>query len=367
VTTPDAAVGTPPPGDDAPRAAAEGPVVDGPVRTVQLAGGTVLSVRPARPSDVPALADLYRELPPEDRRRRFFTACGPGPQFLERWVRLAERGGACLVAEVTVPGTGVSHLVGDAGFSLLEDGDGELAITVARGSRGWLSLFLLDALVEAAAARGVPNLQAEIMAENAPMLALTRARGHAVLDHTDPTVVRVSIATTGRTPSWPGPHDRPRVLVELSGAWHAERAARRADYDVICCPGPPPHASGRCPLVEGDGCPLVEGADAVVALVRPGDEFATRLLDAHRAHGTAVPVVAEVWPETAGTARTWDPAALEIAATSSPSEVVAALQALLRPPPVADDAGDVGNGATGSAGSAGSAGTSRPPAESPSA
>ena len=40
-------------------------------------------------------------------------------------------------------------LVGEAGYTLLSDGDGELAITVDPEWRGWLGSWLLDALVDA--------------------------------------------------------------------------------------------------------------------------------------------------------------------------------------------------------------------------
>ena len=56
------------------------------------------------------------------------------------------------------------------------------------------------------------------------MLALIRHRGHACVDGTDFSTLRVSIGTATGTPTWPGAHDRPRVLAEVPGVrWKRER------------------------------------------------------------------------------------------------------------------------------------------------
>ena len=61
-----------------------------------------------------------------------------------------------------------------------------------------------------------------------------------------------------------------RVLVEnpdRAELWAFADLLQKAGYDVATCSGPA-HADGehtRCPLVERDVCPLVEGADVVVS------------------------------------------------------------------------------------------------------
>ena len=71
----------------------------------------------------------------------------------------------------------LSNLMGgDAGDTLLPSGNGELAIVGARKWQG-VGPYLLDALVEMAAAAGVPNLEADVLTANRPMLALLRSRG----------------------------------------------------------------------------------------------------------------------------------------------------------------------------------------------
>lgn len=239
-------------------------------RRVEL-GRRMLEVRPVATGDVDALADLYATLDPDDRRTRFFTFYRPGRDFFVRMASVQERGGFGLVAVVDPDAPG-ARIVGEASYNLLPNGDGELGITVAAGWRGWLGPYLVAALCDAAAARGVPNLEADVLIGNRPMLAVLRSRGAANLTHPDWTVVRVVIGTHGDAPSWPGSHDRPRVLVETpGGSWAAEGAAREAGIDVIVCNGPT-RRRRPCPALQGRPCPLAAGADAIVACPEPRDE-----------------------------------------------------------------------------------------------
>jgi hypothetical protein len=157
-----------------PDADATGGVVD----TVALADGRILTVRMVTRADVDGLDALFEGLSDEDRYRRFFGFSHPGRGFLEQMTRAAEEGGYRLVAVVS---GAADKLVAEAGYYPLPDGNGEFALTVAAGWRGWLGPYLLDALVAAAAARGIPNLQADILNENTQMLALVASRGYVTL------------------------------------------------------------------------------------------------------------------------------------------------------------------------------------------
>ena len=211
---------------------------------------------------------------------------------MKKMTRASERGGFGLIAAIEGPDNG-SRIVGEATYELLPDGDGELGITVAEDARGWLGPYLLDALVEAAAARGVPNLEADVLVTNRRMLMMLRARGYAVIDHDQqPAIVRVVIGTTQRAPTWPGNHDRPRLLVEAPGGrWHAEEAARAAGFHVLTCPGPLLGWS-HCRALDGEPCPLAVGADVIVDAVP--HEAGLSLLDAHRRVHPSVPVCVEL-------------------------------------------------------------------------
>jgi len=157
--------------------AGAGPV-DGVLDTVRLADGRTLTIRTVSRADVDGLDALFEGLCDEDRYRRFFGFSHPGRKFLEQMTRAEEEGGYRLVAVLS---GAEAKIVAEAGYAILPDGNGDFALTVAAGWRGWLGPYLLDALVVAAAARGVPNLQADILFENAQMLTLLASRGYVTL------------------------------------------------------------------------------------------------------------------------------------------------------------------------------------------
>ncbi len=162
---------------------------DGVLDTVCLSGGRTLTVRTVTQADVEGLDALFEGLCDEDRYYRFFSISHPGRRFLEQMARAEQDGGYRLVAVVS----GLQdRLVAEAGYVRLPDGNGEFALTIAAGWRGWLGPYLLDALVAAAAARGVPNLQADILLTNARMLALLKQRGYVLLHQQGPEA-RVAI------------------------------------------------------------------------------------------------------------------------------------------------------------------------------
>lgn len=259
-------------------------------RTVALSHDRVLIVRDSTAGDVDGLLELYQGLSADDLHRRFFSAFHPSREFLANWIAVAERGGRSLVAELRTGAEPRGRIVGEAGYADLGDQIGEFAITVEPEWRGWLGPYLLDALVTAAAERGVRRLEADILVENRRMLALVRARGYATVSHPDWTVRRVAIGTTSRIPDWRPRQGRPRVLVEIPGGrWYAEDAVREGGIDLLTCPGPEPGPGGRCPELRGEPCPLVSGADAIVVALPPG-ERTTALIDAHRALHPDTPV-----------------------------------------------------------------------------
>lgn len=265
-------------------------------RRIALPGGRTLVVRPVVLNDVDGLAELYHGLTETDLYCRFFSAYHPDRRFLERVATAADRGGFGLVAVVPGDRPEGGRIVAEAGYQPLANRGGELAITVAADWRGWLGSYLLDAVVDAAADRGVPNLEGDILAVNRRMLALVRARGCAVMDGPDWTVTRVIVGTRGPTPTWPGRHDRLQVLVETPGGrWHAAAAAYEAGVQVLGCPGPLVHPA-RCPALAGVPCPLAAQADVIILSRQHDDEQLRVLLDAHRRLHPGVPVGVELCP-----------------------------------------------------------------------
>jgi len=295
-------------------------------RRLALPGGRRLTIRRSTPADADALTEMFTSLDDDDLYRRFFQAHLPTTKTIEHILSVAEREGIGLVATLEM-GHGEVRIVGETSYELLPDGGAEIGITVAPGSRGWLGPYLLDALVEEARARGVTNLQADVLVENRRMLALMRTRGYATMDHSErPSIVRVVIGTSGRTPPWPGTHETKRVLVEAPGGrWHGESAARAAGFEVLVCPGPLAHT--RCPALVGEPCPLASAADLVVDAVSPDTPAGRALLDAHDRLHVGVPVCVE-FPSGARTTGRRS----EIAPHTADTTVVALLQRLTRPP-----------------------------------
>ena len=189
-------------------------------RRVTLPGVRTLSIRPLRPSDTAGLVALYAGLKENDTYLRFFSGHAPPEDFVEKMTHVAERGGFGLIALMEEQ-DGTNKIVGEATYELLPNGDGELGITVAEASRGWLGPYLLDALVTEAAVRGVPNLEADVLVGNRRMLTMLRARGYAVMDH-DPAIVRVAIGTDA-------------AYALMAGDWRASQAARRGTRRALAC------------------------------------------------------------------------------------------------------------------------------------
>ncbi len=164
---------------------------DGVVGTLSVPDGPALTVRTVTEADVEGLDALFQRLSEEDRHHRFFSLSHPSRKFVEQMTQAEDEGGYRLVAVVSGP---ENALVAEAGYAILPDGDGEFALTVAPGWRRWrLGRYLLGAVAAAAAARGVPNLQADIMLGNARMLAVLRHRGYITLHRDEFSDMRIAI------------------------------------------------------------------------------------------------------------------------------------------------------------------------------
>jgi len=247
---------------------------------IPLDNGVILRAEHITPEHRAALEALYASLSSADLHWRFFAGSRPPPHFFETWSSIEAEGGFDVGAFVDDGDETI--LVGEAGYALLASGDGELGMAVGPAYRGWLGPWLLDVLMRHAADRGVPNMQALVLIENSAMLSLAERRGYAVLDHPEWGTVRLTMSTAGSVPSWPALHARPRVLVEADLSRRStEEALRGAGFDVAICGGPCRQA-GRCPVLAGEPCPLVEGADAILVDLPPDDPRTAALISAER-------------------------------------------------------------------------------------
>lgn len=269
----------------------------------------MMRIRPMMIDDAHRLESLYGGLTPEDRRMRFFTAWVPQLEWCRTWASVGERGGFSVIATVDDRDGGES-VAGEAGYALRSDGDGDLAVTIAREWHGWLGAYLLDRIVEYAAADGVENLQADILIDNAPMRRILEHRGAVAFEYPVGTE-HLSIGTASFVPSWPPGDDRRRVLVEVAGGrWAGQAQATEDGLAVAMCSGPARRKRHGCPVLSGGRCPLADGADAIVVLLDPDVESTTRLVAAHAERypttpvfvrpGTSAPATCEILSGTTG-------------------------------------------------------------------
>ena len=250
-------------------------------RERQLADGRVVVLRPAGPSDVPAITGLYLQLSPESFYRRFNTE-QPAPALVAQLASLGT-GSACLVAAApSDPG----RVVAEARCVPIAPGTAELALTVTDSYQGTgLGRVLLDALVERARVEGLERLRAVVLLANTPMLRLLRHYGWALADPTeDFSVAFLEISTAGGMPGWPAGSAGRRVLVERR-SWFDDqqvKALRSAGNDVRQCTGPSRETGRACPLVTSGHCRLAEQADVIVSLLPGNEPDCTAVLAAHR-------------------------------------------------------------------------------------
>jgi hypothetical protein len=254
--------------------------------------GTTFTIRPLVGTDARGMVELCRTLPAVEWARRLGVVDAHDHGFVARAVSVATRGGWGLAAVVDAQEADGGHLAGEAHYELLADGAGELGLVVAPAWRDWLGPRLVDAILDAAATRGVADLEADVMRSDEWLQAVLSSRGHAVLPSDDWLSTRLVVGTQGGPPVWTGTSGA-RVVVEAPGGrWHAAGAARAAGMEVMVCAGPGGRGT-RCPLTDGVPCPLVAGADVAVVSYPPHRSDWDELVATHRQIHPGVPVVVE--------------------------------------------------------------------------
>lgn len=263
-------------------------VQDEAVESIDIGRDRTLEIRPTTAADAELIYELYQPLSLEDRHRRFFTAFQPELSWCRDWASVGERGGHGVIA--IVHHADRDEVAGEAGYALRSDGDGDLAVMVAPEWRGWLGSYLVDVLVRHAASNGIDNLQADVLLENRPMLAILHHRDAVDLEHSR-GAVRLTIGTAGYLPSWPPNAEGHKVLVAAPGGrWSSADAAVKAGCVTAVCSGPNRRHHGGCPVLEGGRCPLADNADAIVILLDPDDEQTQQLVALHRKNRPGVPI-----------------------------------------------------------------------------
>lgn len=147
------------------------------VRAITLKDGFSARIRPIRPDDEPRLVDLYERLSRHTAYQRFFTVLRRlPPDWYHFFANVDYRRRLALVAErETVAGV---QLIGVGRYEPSEEPEtAEVAFVVEDGWQGrGLGGILLDAVLEAADARGIHRFSAYVQADNHRMLRLLSTR-----------------------------------------------------------------------------------------------------------------------------------------------------------------------------------------------
>jgi acetyltransferase len=141
--------------------------------------GEVLAVRPIRPEDAEAHAEMFRRLTPEDVRWRFFSQLRELPAVqVARMTQIDYDREIAFVAIRRRP-DGSEEMLGVSRLIREPDGEtAEFAVVVDRAMKGQgLGRHLMQRLFDWAAATGVRTVVGQVLADNAPMLAFIRALG----------------------------------------------------------------------------------------------------------------------------------------------------------------------------------------------
>jgi GNAT superfamily N-acetyltransferase len=142
-------------------------------RTVRLADGTPVRLRPIRPSDKAALQGGMARLSPTTRYNRFMGAIRAlTPAQLAYLTEVDQVDHIAWIATTRRQGIGVARCVRDAA----DPSVAEAAIVVGDEWQGrGVGRLLVDALRRAALAQGVTRFRGEVRADNRRMLALVTA------------------------------------------------------------------------------------------------------------------------------------------------------------------------------------------------
>lgn len=165
------------------------------VMSTQLPDGTDLTIRPIRPEDAQIEQEFVRALSPETKYFRFMqTMHELSHEELIRLTQIDYRREMALIATIRGP-DGAEQEIGVARYAMNPDGEScEFALVVADAwhNRG-IGSRLMQALMEAARARGFRLMEGDVLSRNQGMLTLVRDLGFSVrTSPDDPAVKRVS-------------------------------------------------------------------------------------------------------------------------------------------------------------------------------
>jgi acetyltransferase len=165
------------------------------VKTLCLADGTRVTLRPIRAADAAIEQQFVRGLSTETRYFRFMDMLRElSPQMLQQMTEIDYHNQMAFVAVATL--NGAETEIGVARYSVFPDGENcEFAIVVADDWQGrGIATELMKLLIEAARRRGLKKMIGEVLSSNSRMLQFVSGLGfHAAMDAGDPRQMRVTM------------------------------------------------------------------------------------------------------------------------------------------------------------------------------
>jgi len=164
------------------------------VRTIHLADGTCVTLRPIRAEDAGIEQEFVRGLSDESRYYRFMDMLRElTPQMLKHLTEIDYQKHMALIAVTEIDGR--EHEIAVGRYVAFADGiTCEFAIVVGDNwqNKG-IATALMQLLIEAARAYGLKKMVGEVLSSNHKMLQFVARLGFkAEMDAGDPTLMRVS-------------------------------------------------------------------------------------------------------------------------------------------------------------------------------
>lgn len=174
---------------------------DGWAVQARLRNGTPVRIRPVRPDDRQRVIDAFRKLEPQTVYTRFFS---PKRELSEADLgRIEASDFVRAVALVASIGDGANEtLIGGGAYTVLErpgePDSAELSFTIEEDYQGQgLATLLLRQLTHIGREHGLERFEAEVLAENRPMLKVFERSGLPLQSRIEDGVVHVTMALGG--------------------------------------------------------------------------------------------------------------------------------------------------------------------------
>jgi acetyltransferase len=165
------------------------------VKSLRLADGTHVTLRPIRAADARIEQQFVRGLSDEARYFRFMDMLRElSPQMLKQMTEIDYHEQMAFVAVTALDGKETEIAV--ARYVAFDDGENcEFAIVVGDGwQRKGVATALMHMLIDAARRRGLKKMIGEVLSSNSKMLHFVERLGfHAAMDPQDPKQLRVTL------------------------------------------------------------------------------------------------------------------------------------------------------------------------------